>query len=224
MKRILRHPGVQTALAHLLGLYLWFALRTTRWTIDGVEHLAPYAAGEPVVAAFWHERLPLMPAMWLCARRLPGARLPRIHVLISRHRDGRFIAAVVRRFGIDVVHGSSSKGGAAGTRALLALLAAGGRVVITPDGPRGPRRVAAAGVAQLAALSGAKILPASAQTSRRRVLRSWDRMVLPLPFARGVIACGPPIAVPRQDWQASLPSIEAALTEAADRADRLCQT
>ena len=41
MKRILRRPGVQTVLAHLLGLYLWFALRTTRWTIDGVEHLAP---------------------------------------------------------------------------------------------------------------------------------------------------------------------------------------
>ena len=106
------------------------------------------------MAAFWHERLPLMPAMWLCARRLPGARLPRVHVLISRHRDGRFIAAVVRRFDIDVVHGSSSKGGAAGSRALLALLAGGGRVVITPDGRAGRDASPPPALAQLAALSG----------------------------------------------------------------------
>ena len=222
MKRFLRHPHMQIALAHLLGLYLWFAFRTTRWVIDGAEHFAPYAAGEPVVAAFWHERLPLMPASWILARRMSAGGRSNIHVLISRHRDGRFIAAMVRRFGIDVVFGSSSKGGTAGTRALLALLAGGGRVVITPDGPRGPRRVAAPGVAQLAAIAGVKVLPLAAQISRRRTLRSWDRMVIPLPFARGVVACGPPITVPRQGWQECLPGIEAALTEAADRADRLC--
>jgi len=224
IKRLLRHKWVLGLLAGLLGGYLEFALRTTRWSLDGAEHVAPHLAGRPVIAAFWHERLPLMPALWGMARRQSN---PRMHVLISRHRDGRLIALLMARFGVDVVHGSTARnrqerGGAASTRMLLEHLANGDQVAITPDGPRGPRRVAAPGVARLAALSGIAVLPCAAQTSRRRVLASWDRMVLPLPFGRGVLVCGPRIEVGRDDAEAALPSIAAALTEAADRADRLC--
>jgi lysophospholipid acyltransferase (LPLAT)-like uncharacterized protein len=224
LKRLLRHPSTQAAGAWLLGLYLWFALRTTRWTLLGAENLAPHASGAPAIAAFWHERLPLMSMLWLMARggrwgSKPGQRL---HVLVSRHRDGRFIGHVVGRFRISAVHGSSSRGGASALRAMTGLLAQGDHVVVTPDGPRGPRRVAAPGVAQLAALSGAAVLPCSAQTSRRFVLRSWDRMVIPRPFGRGVVVCEPAIAVDRADWRAALPVIEAAMTRAAERADAAC--
>ena len=222
MKRLLRHPIFQTSLANILGRYMWFALRTTRWTLDGEAHAAPYLAGQPVIAAFWHERLPLMPQLCEMARaRRPGGGL-RMHVLVSQSRDGRFIGAVLRRFRLQVVLGSSSKGGAVGMRALLSLLADGGQIAVTPDGPRGPRRVAAAGVAQMAAASGIAVLPCSAQISRRRVMRSWDRMVIPLPFARGVVVCGAPILVPPEGWQDALPQIQAALNAAADRADLLC--
>jgi lysophospholipid acyltransferase (LPLAT)-like uncharacterized protein len=106
---------------------------------------------------------------------------------------------------------------------MLEHLSRGDQVGITPDGPRGPRRVAAPGVAQLAALSGVVVLPCSAQTTRRRVLASWDRMVLPLPFGRGVLVCQKPIAVPRDAAEAALPEIAAALTAAAEHADRLCR-
>ncbi|HET6236578.1 MAG TPA: lysophospholipid acyltransferase family protein [Acetobacteraceae bacterium] len=220
MKRLLRHPATQATLAWLAGLYLLFALRTTRWVLDGAEHMAPHVANHALVAAFWHERLPLMPMLWLKARRMNPAQ--RMNVLISLHRDGQLIASVMRRFGVATVFGSSRRGGAAGMRAALPLLARGEHLVITPDGPRGPRRVAAPGVAQVAALSGAPVLPCAAQTSRRRVLRSWDRMVVPLPFGRGVLVCLPVINVPRDGWQGALPEIAAALTAAADRADRLC--
>ncbi len=220
LKRLLRHPAVLAAGAWLLGLYLWFALRTTRWTLLGAEHLAPHAAGAPAIAAFWHERLPLMSMLWLFARRgTPGQRL---HVLVSRHRDGRFIAAVVGWFRIAPIYGSSSRGGAAALRQLLGVLASGDHVVVTPDGPRGPRRVAARGVAQLAALSGVPVLPCSAQTSRRWQLKTWDRMVIPRPFGRGVVVCLPSIAVDRTRWEAALPAIEAAMTLAADQADAAC--
>jgi hypothetical protein len=224
MKRLLRHPPIQAALARLLGLYLAFALRTTRWSLVGREHMAPHAAGAPVIVAFWHERLPMMPMLWLKARRSPegrGAR-NRVHVLVSQHRDGRFIGAVVSRFALNVVLGSSTRGGAKSLRLLLSLLGGGDHIAITPDGPRGPRRIAAAGVAQLAALSGAPILPCAAQTTRHRVLRTWDRMVVPRPFGRGVVVCLPTIAVARGAWQEALPAIGAALTMAAERADRLC--
>jgi lysophospholipid acyltransferase (LPLAT)-like uncharacterized protein len=224
MKRLLQHPIVQAGLAKILGLYLGFALWTTRWSVEGHQHMAPHAAGAPVVVAFWHERLPMMPMLWLKARQSAEGRTSRnrVHVLVSQHRDGRFIGAVVSRFELNVVLGSSTRGGAKGTRLLLDLLAGGDHIAITPDGPRGPRRVAAAGVAQLAALSGAPVLPCSAQTTRHRVLRTWDRMVVPKPFGRGVVVCLPTIAVGRDGWQDAVPAIGAALTTAADRADRLC--
>jgi hypothetical protein len=224
MKKLLRHPIAQAALARLLGLYLAFALRTTRWSLEGHEHMAPHAAGAPVIVAFWHERLPLMPMLWVKARQAPEGRGAhnQVHVLVSQHRDGRFIGAVVSRFALNVVLGSSSRGGAKGLRMLMNLLAGGDHIAITPDGPRGPRRNAAAGVAQLAALSGVPVLPCAAQTTRRWVLRTWDRMVVPKPFGRGVVVCLPTIAVARDNWQDALPAIGAALSAAADKADQLC--
>jgi hypothetical protein len=224
MKRLLQHPIALAALAKVLGLYLAFALRTTRWSLDGQEHMAPHAAGAPVIVAFWHERLPMMPMLWVKARQSPEGRnvRNRAHVLVSQHRDGQFIGAVISRFALDVVLGSSSRGGAKGLRILLNLLAGGDHIAITPDGPRGPRHVAAPGVAQLAALSGAPVLPCAAQTTRRRVLPTWDRMVVPLPFGRGVVVCLPTIAVNRDAWEDAVPAIGAALTAAAERADQLC--
>jgi lysophospholipid acyltransferase (LPLAT)-like uncharacterized protein len=222
MKSLLRTRRAQAILASLLGSYLAFALRTTRWTLHGEEYFAPHAAGAPAVFAFWHEFLPLMPAFPRMARILPGYRPTPIHTLVSQHRDGRFIGAIVQRFGIQPILGSSSRGGSAGLRNLLAVLARGDIIGITPDGPRGPRRHAAAGVAQLAALSGLPVLPCAARTSRRIQLNTWDRMPVPLPFGRGVLVCGPTIAVPRAAWKDAIPAITDALNQAAADAATLC--
>lgn len=235
-RRLIRSAAAQAAFARALGLYLACVYRTTRWTLLGEAPLhaafrGPDGEARTVIAAFWHESLPMMPMLWQQARqRLPAMAGMRAHVLVSRHRDGRFIGEVVRRFDLDMVHASTSaggaaakggagKGGATGMRVLLRMLARGDMVVITPDGPRGPRRVAAPGVAQLAAVSGLPVLPCAARTSRARVLRSWDRMVLPLPFGRGVLVVGPAVPVERDDPLAALPAIEAALTAACEAAD-----
>ena len=232
MKRLLRHPRTLALGAKALGAYLRFALRTTRWTLHGREALGPHLLGGAAIFAFWHERLPLMPALWtLAMRERHGAPRVRMHVLVSRHQDGRLIGSIMNSFGVDLVYGSTTRhtkekskdrGGSAGLRALIRVLEDGDQIVITPDGPRGPAREAAAGVAQLAALTQAPIIPCAAQTSARRVLATWDRMVLPLPFGRGVLVCAAPIAVPRDAWNASLPQIEAAMTAAAQQADALC--
>jgi lysophospholipid acyltransferase (LPLAT)-like uncharacterized protein len=222
MKFLLRTPWVQALLARLLGLYLSIALRTTRWTMHGREHFDHYGAGTPAVFAFWHEFLPLIPKMVMFARTLPLHRPTPVYTLVSRHRDGRFIGTMVKRFGIEPIFGSSSRGGAAGLRSLVAALAKGGQIGITPDGPRGPRRRAAPGVAQIAALAGVPVLPCAARTSRRVQLRTWDRMAVPLPFGRGVMVCGPAIFVSRDGWQAAVPVITEALNQVADQADALC--
>jgi lysophospholipid acyltransferase (LPLAT)-like uncharacterized protein len=214
-RRLTRHPAFQAAAARLLGAYLALVFRTTRWRIEGLENLgAARAAHGNVVAAFWHENLPLMPELLRQAGQGVAA-----HVLVSRHRDGRFIGAVVRRFGISMVHASSSKGGATGLLALLRLTRSGALVVITPDGPRGPRRQAAPGVAQLAASTGLPVLPCAGRVTHGIGLNSWDRMVVPLPFGRGVLAMAPAIAVGREAARDSLDRISAGLDAACDMAD-----
>ena len=232
MKRLLRHRGTLTLGARALGAYLRFALRTTRWTLLGGEQLGRHLHAHPAIFAFWHERLPMMPALWtlaLATRAQAGTQRGRMHILVSRHQDGRLIGAVMDGFGCDLVYGSSAKGtaqkgGAAGMRALLAVLSAGDQVVITPDGPRGPAHQVARGVAQLAALAAVPIIPCAAQSTRRRILPTWDRMLLPLPWGRGVLVCGSPIIVPREAWAASLPAIEAALNDVARQADAAIAT
>ncbi|WP_301587957.1 lysophospholipid acyltransferase family protein [Sabulicella glaciei] len=210
LRRIKRHPAFQTGAARLLGLYLAFVYRTTRWRILGWEHAE--ATGGHFILAFWHECLPLMPRLMEEAREKGLAST--VHVLVSRHRDGRLIGEVVDRFGLRLVHASSSRGGAAGLLSLLRLTRAGEVVAITPDGPRGPRRVAAPGIAQLATMARLPVMAAAAFTSQGIRLRSWDRMVVPLPFGRGVFALEPPVP-----HEAGLSAIEAALNAAAERAE-----
>jgi len=221
MRKLIRHPAVQAGLARVIGAYLAFALRTTRWRVVGAEPaLAEVRDGRPLIIAFWHERLPVVPVLFrLAAEFEPAAAGLVPHVLVSQHRDGRFIGAAVARFGFRMVYGSSSRGGAEALVQMLRVLRAGNPVAITPDGPRGPRRQPAPGLVQLAARSGAVIVPVAGATSHHRILPSWDRMMMPLPFGRGVIACGAPVQVPRDGAEAALPIVAAALDAACARAD-----
>lgn len=220
LRALIRHPVTQAVLAGLIGRYLAFCYRTTRWSLIGEENMRPYAeSASPVICAFWHERLPMMPMLWIkVAKIFPQTAHWQPHVLVSRHRDGRFIGKVVKRFRVVMVYGSSARGGAAAIRSLTRVLHGGSPIGITPDGPRGPRRVPAEGVAQLAAFAKVPVVPAAAATNHHRLLPSWDRMMLPLPFSRGVLVCGPAIVVEKAD-EAALAAIATALTNACDVAD-----
>ncbi|MGE0370708.1 MAG: lysophospholipid acyltransferase family protein [Gammaproteobacteria bacterium] len=209
-------------MAWLIGRYLAFTFHTTRWTLEGEATLAHHVSGHPAIFAFWHEHLPLLPALVMTARRMPGFCVPSVHTLVSHHRDGRLIGNIVRRFDIELVLGSSSRGGADSLRRLKQLVDGGSVIGITPDGPRGPRRQAAPGIAQLAALTGVPVVPCAVITARHVRLGTWDRMVLPLPFGRGVLVCGPAIRVERGAWREALPRISAAIDQAADRAGQSC--
>jgi lysophospholipid acyltransferase (LPLAT)-like uncharacterized protein len=215
VKRILQSDWLRAALAWFAARYLLLVAKTLRWRIEGDAQIQEMATGAPLIVAFWHEAMPSMPILWQQAKRRGMVR-PAV-VLASRHRDGQLIGRVVEHMGIGLVSGSSSRGGAAGLRGLLNALSSGMNVGLTPDGPRGPRRVCAPGVAQLAALSGRRVLPCAAMTSNAKILGSWDRMRLPLPFGHGVLVCGELITVPREAWQDGIEAVTAALNAAMDR-------
>ena len=204
--------------------YVSLCWRTTRWTVEGGEHCAAAAAeGGAFIAAFWHGRLVFSP-LWA----LPGRRTVAI---ISANRDGEVFARIAEAFGVDCIRGSSAdprkphkdKGGRAVTVAALRALRAGAVVALAPDGPRGPRMRAQPGVAALAAAAQVPVLPIAFATRHGPVAPSWDRMVIPLPFDRGVLVYGaalpPPAAGDTAAQAAHLAAIEAALLAVAARAD-----
>lgn len=166
--------------ARLLGLVAASFIRLLRATLrlhhHGDEAVRRREAGDQrFILAFWHRHLLLMPY---------GYRGHKVAVLQSLHRDGQRMAQVVKRFGIASVPGSSTRGGAAGLRGLLRRVKDGYDLGFTPDGPKGPAGEVKLGVIQAAAMAGIPIQPVALAASRAKRLRSWDRLLIPLPFAR----------------------------------------
>ena len=187
-KRVTRSQAGLATLAWLYARYTGFVFATSRWQTLGREDAdALLRAGQPFIAAFWHNRLMMAPQGWRAEAT--------IHVMISRHRDGESIARAVRHLGVAAIRGSRTRGGTAALRSSLRLLKEGGYLGITPDGPRGPRMRVQPGIIALARLSGAPIIPITYAVSRRKVANSWDRFVIALPFSRGVYLWGQPIHV-----------------------------
>lgn len=217
MKFLRRSPYLQNALAWVLAGYIQLVARTQLWRVQGRDNLRLLAGDENFIVVYWHETLPSIPVLLRQARKM--GMVKQAAGLASRHRDGRLVANILRHVGLEQVAGSTSKGGPAGLRQLARALAAQKHVTLTPDGPRGPRRVSAPGVAQLAALTGARVLPCGAWTSNAITLNSWDKMRLALPFGRGALVVGEPITVPRDNWQAGLAAINAALNAAQEGAE-----
>lgn len=214
---LLRSNGLQRALCGAIALYIRFVFATNRWTVEGDETLRGLRAdGRSFIGAFWHGRMLMIPMLW--QQRAP------VHMLISRHRDGRIIAGAVGYFGIGSIAGSTRRGGPAAMREMLRRLETGECVGITPDGPRGPAMVASSGIVNLARLAGVPIVPVTFATRWRRILVSWDRFHLALPFGRGVFLVGRPIEIARDLDPTALEDarllIEARLNELTAEADR----
>lgn len=171
------------------------------------------ADGRPFVFALWHgQMLPLV-----AQHRSQGIR-----ILISEHRDGELIASIAERLGLASIRGSTTRGG---TRALLALcdaLVHGHEVAVTPDGPRGPARDFASGAVVAANRAGAPIVAIGVGTDRAWRLASWDRFMIPKPFARVTIAYSDPLFVNAADGRtaaAEAPKFQAALNHVVAAAE-----
>ncbi|MCG8511671.1 MAG: lysophospholipid acyltransferase family protein [Rhodospirillales bacterium] len=217
-KRIFGNDKVRRVLCWLGARYIRFVLFTCQWsTVRGEIARDLWDRGEPFIACFWHARLLMMPACW-------DYSVP-IYMLHSEHRDGMLIAHTVRHFGVRNVFGTTKKGGGKALRTFLRALKEGGCVGITPDGPHGPGFQVSDGIIGIARLSGAPIVPITYAVSRRKVLNTWDRLVVALPFGRGVYVWGEPIHVARDADAAALEAarrqVEDGLNAITEEADRL---
>jgi len=166
-------------------LQLW--VRTLRYEIDDRAGVIGKPTDQNYIGALWHNRLLIFP--FVLQRFLSNRRGA---ALISASRDGELLADAITRFGFDVVRGSSSRLGASAILQLTDVLASGRDVVITPDGPRGPAYELGPGIIFLAQKSGAAVLPVNMEYSRCWRLKSWDRFILPRPFAKIRVIIGQP--------------------------------
>ena len=189
-RKLMRRPFVREALSWLGARYIRFVWLSGRWRIKSPEVLAGLIDREDAfIACFWHGRMLMLPNVWSNAVKM--------NVLISRHRDGVLISRTLEHLGIGTISGSTSKGGAGALAAMVRVLRRGEFVSITPDGPRGPSMRVAPGAIAAAKLSGAYLLPVSFSARWRIVSGSWDSMIIPLPFTRGIVGVGTPFRVPR---------------------------
>jgi lysophospholipid acyltransferase (LPLAT)-like uncharacterized protein len=131
----------------LLGTWLIRGLHATL----RVRHVHPENfTGKQCIVAFWHAHLLLMlHTKW---------RGPYV-VMISRSRDGEYIARVFEHYGVEAARGSSTRGGSAALREMIRAARAGKGIVFTPDGPKGPNRVVKEGIIVAAQATGLPIVP-----------------------------------------------------------------
>ena len=174
--------GQRIALAvvpRLTALVLAAIGATLRFEVISEEGVVPPTPPARGIFCFWHRCT--LPAAWYFRRF-------RCSILISQSFDGELIARTLGLLGYNSVRGSSSRGGAAGLMALRDVMATGLPVVFTADGPRGPIYQTKAGPVKLAAMTGERIGSFYLLPERAWEIGSWDRFLVPKPFARVVVS------------------------------------
>lgn len=169
-----------------------------RWS-GGQNAISALASHSNLVVTFWHEWvLPLsytLKSNGFCA-------------LTSRHHDGARLGSALRYLGVEVCHGSSSRGGLRGFQELETLARSGLSPVISVDGPKGPPRVAKEGAAALARRLQIPMIPIGFAVEKHTRLNTWDRMIIPYPGSRAVIVVGQPVYPGTHRREDSNPSTE----------------
>lgn len=196
---------------------MWLLFRTLRVRlITQTPGTSPYdpKATERYIYSVWHDSM-VLPVF--------GGRHCCTTALTSHHKDGSFVAGVLRWRNIPAVRGSTSRIRTSAIRELIDTVASR-HLVITPDGPRGPNRVMSPGVAYIASRTGRGIVPSGfACSSCWRWKGSWSDLIIPKPFAKVVLIAGTPIHVPRDLHTNDLPRYVEQIQNAMDELDQLAQ-
>jgi len=195
----MKWPFGPAATTRLVGP--WLAILGATWRFD-VRHRDRWSGllGRPFVFLLWHEAL--WPLLW--HHRRQG-----VAIVVSDAPDGHYLGAYAERLGYRCLYGSSHRGGVKALLGAVGALEGGTPVAFTPDGPRGPHRIIKPGILAAAARVRVPILPVHATADRAWRLATWDRFMVPKPFARVRVGYGNPFEVGDD---------ESGLETAADRA------
>lgn len=218
IKSITKSPAFTSFLGKLMYYYGLFVWKTTRWQIFGINRFYPiWEKDKSVILTIWHGRVLMIPYFWNKKRVL--------NALVSPHNDGRIAATFLKKVGFGIIDGSSNDGASAAAISLLRSLEKDEAIAIIPDGPRGPRMKMNESPLYFAKKSGKALFGATYSIEHSIVAKSWDAMLIPLPFCRGIIHVTKPYYVPadatKEDIEKCRQEIERELNELTLRSDRL---
>lgn len=192
LKNLIKSPAAEKFIGSFAYYYLKFVGLTTRWqSVTGVkETYETIDKDGSIIVIGWHGRTLIMPYFWNKSSKL--------NALVSPHRDGRMIMYILEKFGIGHISGSSDKNAKVAALELMQNLKDGNSIAIIPDGPRGPSMELTMSPIFYAQKSGKPIMGITYSIAGSVVVeKSWDNMLIPLPFHKGMYAITPPIYVPK---------------------------
>lgn len=194
-------PHDPTFIQRVAGWLVWSLARTLtatlRFRIEDRSGLFDGSNPGPIIFCVWHNRLAVCLSGYFGYARKRN-RTRGMAAIVSASKDGGFLTAILQRFGVQPVRGSSSRRGRQAMLELITWAEQGWDLAITPDGPRGPRYKIQPGVMALAQLTGRPILPAGYNLAWKICIKSWDRFQIPSPFSRCDVIVEKPVWVPRE--------------------------
>ena len=191
LKRFSKTKYGQKSIGFLFYLITKFICFSIKWKCyDEDQKSNIFNNKNQYIFCCWHNRLFLGPHL------LPRNRI--INALQSSHSDGMITSIAFKYLGMNVILGSSMKGGMQAFRKMVKCIKNGESVAITPDGPKGPKETVKEGVIKLAQITGIPIVPLVWSTKKFKIIDSWDNFVIPFPFSKGIYTFGKPIYVDKK--------------------------
>lgn len=186
-KFLKRNKFILSLITILLYWYLQFVYFTSKQKFIFYDNgnKEKFLNEQGAIFAFWHNMLALSPAMFKGHRD--------VYALISPHLDGKILNDLVGKFSCKVIVGSSNKNPLGALRSIIEKLSQGANVIITPDGPKGPVYKVNSGITEIAFKYNKKLIPIVSTTSRCFRLKSWDKLIIPLPFGTIKVIIGSPL-------------------------------
>lgn len=179
--------------------------KTIKWKIVGKENLNDVIS--PVIFSFFHGRMVMLSLLYNIIRKNDR----KIKMILSPHFDGILGAKIAEKFGIGSLKGSSSKNSYKLLKSIHNIKDFD--IGITPDGPRGPFQKVKSGVVYISKATGFPIVPISYSVSKYKMLKSWDKFIIPLPFSKGVYVIGKPIYIPSTITKEEIPNYQRVVEE-----------
>ncbi len=171
---------------------LWWcrSLRVERVDAEQLDRLRE--EGKNYVVAFWHGS---MLVGWFLHRPQKGET---VSALVSQSKDGEYLSAILEKWKYTMIRGSSHIGGREAMQLMIDAVGKGSSLAITPDGPRGPFHEMKMGAVRTAQMTHVPLIVVGIASERKRILRSWDKFEVPLPFSRVAAMYSPPIDIPAE--------------------------
>lgn len=189
-KKIKETRWFYSLVSTLLYAYVRLVGKTTKWDVSGAERFYSVLDKDgSLIMVAWHGRIMMLPYFWNGSSKLKA--------LVSLHRDGQLVVKLLQSFGIEIIGGSTNNNALGAAFSLMRALKKNDSVAIIPDGPRGPAMRMTMSPIYYAQKTGIPIVGMGYSIKGAKLARSWDSMMLPPLFSKGIVYATEPFYIPK---------------------------